>query len=144
MRSEWRSAMARSMDPSGPPPGGAQLQNVTTEMPVSTAPEPVKVMLVGFTVQVIVGVLGVQVRLTTPVTPSPGVNTTGKIAVSPGLTSTVELPFPPTESVNVCAPFVVPLSETVCGLPVALSLSVNVPLLGDVPVGVKVTLTAHV
>jgi hypothetical protein len=125
------------------PAGGVELQNVTTEMPVFTAPLPVNVTLVGVTVQVIVLVLGAQVKLTVPVAPSDGVSTIGNTAVSPGLTVAVEPPLPPTVSVKDAAPCVVPLSETVCGLPVALSLSVNVPLLGEVPVGVNVTLTAH-
>jgi hypothetical protein len=95
------------------PAGGVELQNVTTEIPVLTAPVPVRVTLVGVTVQVIVGVLGTQVRFTDPVTPADGVSTIGKTAVSPGLTVAVELPLPPTVRVKGAAVCVVPLSETV-------------------------------
>ena len=38
----------------------------------------------------------------------------------------------------------VPESETVCGLPVALSVNERVPVCAPSPVGVKVTLTLHV
>jgi hypothetical protein len=37
----------------------------------------------------------------------------------------------------------VPLSETLCGLPVALSVTVTVPFAAPATVGVKVTLIVH-
>jgi hypothetical protein len=51
----------------------------------------------------------------------------GKVSVA-GVTVTV-----------VTGTIVVPLSVTLCGLPAALSVMESVPLLGAVPVGVKVT-----
>ena len=126
--------------PEGPATGGVPLQNVVTEIPVFTDPVPVSTMLVGVTEQVIVGVLGSQLKSTVPLVPGEPVSTIGNTAVSPGLTVALVLPFPPAVNVNVFGDCVVPLSATVCGLSIALSVIVKVPLLGSVPVGVKVTL----
>jgi hypothetical protein len=126
--------------PEGPATGGVPLQNVVTEMPVFTDPVPVSTMLVGVTEQVIVGVLGSQLKSTVPLVPGEPVSTIGNTAVSPGFTVALVLPFPPAVNVNVLGDCVVPFSATVCGLSMALSVIVNVPLLGSVPVGVKVTL----
>ena len=126
--------------PDGTATGGVPLQNVTTEIPVSTEPDPVSTMLVGVTVQVIVGVLGSQLRSTVPDVPGEPVSTIGNTAVSPGFTVALVLPLPPTVNVNVLGDCVVPFSATVCGLSIALSVIVNVPVLGSEPVGVKVTL----
>jgi len=126
--------------PDGPATGGVPLQNVVTEMPVFTDPVPVSTMLVGVTEQVIVGVLGSQLKSTVPDVPGEPVSTIGNTAVSPGFTVALVLPFPPAVNVNVFGDCVVPLSATVCGLSIALSVIVKVPLLGSVPVGVKVML----
>ena len=126
--------------PDGPATGGVPLQNVVTEIPVSTDPVPVSTTLVGVTEQVIVGVLGSQFKSTVPLVPGEPVSTIGNTAVSPGFTVALVLPLPPTVKVNVFGDCVVPLSATLCGLSIALSAIVKVPLLGSVPVGVKVTL----
>jgi hypothetical protein len=115
------------------------VQKVITEIPVCTDVVPFSGMLVGVTLQVIVGVLGVQVRSTVPVAPSPPVRMIGNTTVSPGVMIAVLPPLPPTVSVNVCGTTVVPLNATLCGLSTALSVMVKVPLLASGPVGVNVT-----
>jgi hypothetical protein len=115
------------------------VQKVITEIPVCTSVVPLSGILVGVTLQVIVGVFAEHDRPTVPVAPVVPVKMIGNTTVSPGVMIAVLPPLPPTVNVNVCGTTVVPLNATLCGLSTALSVIVKVPLLGSGLVGVNVT-----
>jgi hypothetical protein len=90
----------------------------------------------GVTVQVERLGAPVQVNATEPVNPPTGVMVTLKLSVLPAVTVCVDVGPVNPKSGGV----VVPVSGTVCGLPVALSVMVKVPMRVPAAVGVNVTL----
>jgi hypothetical protein len=90
----------------------------------------------GVTVQVERLGAPVQANATVPVNPFTGVMVTLKLSVLPAVTFCTDVGPVNPKSGGV----VVPVSDTVCGLPVALSVMVKVPMRVPAAVGVNVTL----
>jgi hypothetical protein len=96
----------------------------------------------GVTVQVERFGAPVQANATVPVNPFTGVMVTLKLSVLPAVTfCTAVGPVKPKSGTGAVP---VPVSGTVCGLLVALSVMVKVPVRGPVTVGVNVTLIVQV
>ena len=96
--------------------------------------------VLGITEQVSVGDDGVQPSVTVPVTPGALVRTRPKYAVPPGTDVAVE--EPPDGIVTTTGDVIaVPVSATVCGLPVALSAMLSVAVRVPAAAGVNVTAT---
>ena len=117
---------------------GATTKEAAVSVPLAMAPGAAAALVVG-TAHAVTSVLpGVQVKETAPVNPPSPVMVTGKVPMAP--LATLALPAETEKS------HAIPVSETDCGLPLALSVIVSDPVTGPgvVPAaGANVTLTVQ-
>ena len=117
---------------------GATMNEAAVSVPLIMAPGAAAALVVG-TAHAVTSVLpGVQVNETAPVNPPSPVMVTGKVPMAP--LATLALPAETEKSQAI------PVSETDCGLPLALSVIVSDPVTGPgvVPAaGANVTLTVQ-
>ena len=116
---------------------GATTKEAAVSVPLAMAPGAAAALVVG-TAHAVTSVLpGVQVNETAPVNPPSPVTVTGKVPMAPLATFTLL-------GAEAEKSQAVPVNVTDCGLPLASSVSVNVPVRVPAPeVGANVTLTVQ-
>ena len=123
------------------PPGyhnAAELPVVATETVTGVEPEPLSFTELGDTEQVDIAGAPVQLSVTVWLNPPRGATAIVYWAVCPGVTVALDEEDGATEK---SSPF--PLSGTVCGLLIALSVIVRTPFLWPLVLGSKATLIEH-
>jgi len=116
---------------------GGTMRDAATMEPLAVAPGDGAALVVG-TEQEVISIPGVQVKATAPVKPPSPVTTTGNEPVAPLATLTAAAETEKSHAI--------PVSETACGLPLALSVIVSDPVTGPgaVPAaGANVTVTVQ-
>ena len=116
---------------------GGTTKEAAVSVAVAVAPGAAAAFVVGTAHDVTSVLPGVQVKDTAPVNPPSPVMVTGKVPMAPFATLTLD-------GAEAEKSHAVPVSGTDCGLPLASSVNVSVPVTGPAPVvGAKVTLTVQ-